>query len=248
MMRQATYRRPEAEQFMRDFYKDVSEKKTVARGARYRKGGSKSKKCSMSTDYMTQKQWKERNGPVMSYAMNQPIEWESFKKMPVDLQKAYVEGLDAKYNVNFASLSELFGVSKVTLKKTFDKNGLDFGFGTGKRMSAEQKKVWHEFIGLEEDSQADEEPEQPLFEAVEEVPEEVFPETVMSGLLPGEVIPKQSDDNPDPVTKCIMSDFSVNFSGRIDVDMIANSLRTILGSDSFGSLKIVYTAESSVES
>ena len=44
---------------MSDFEYDCWQRKRIAQQAKYRKCGSKSKKCSMSTDHMTQKQWKE---------------------------------------------------------------------------------------------------------------------------------------------------------------------------------------------
>lgn len=42
---------------MNDFDFDCLQKKRLAQQAKYRKRGSKSKKCTMSTDYMTTKQW-----------------------------------------------------------------------------------------------------------------------------------------------------------------------------------------------
>lgn len=57
---------------------DCLERKRLARQARYRKRGSKSKKCPMSTDYMTQKEWKERNGEVITMNLNRPVSWSVF--------------------------------------------------------------------------------------------------------------------------------------------------------------------------
>lgn len=47
---------------MNDFDYEVMQRKRLARQAFHRKSGSKSKKCPMSTDHMTRKQWLERCG------------------------------------------------------------------------------------------------------------------------------------------------------------------------------------------
>lgn len=239
MMRQATYR-TESEQFMRDFYKEVSEKKVVARGARYRKGGSKSRKCSMSTDYMTQKQWKERNGPIMSYSMTQPIDWNSFKKMPADVQEMYVKSMKEKFGANQTDLAEMFDVHPQTVRMVFKSLGLGKMFSRGgKLMNEEQKKVWHKFIGQEAEENAEEQVEAVVEETVDVIEEQP-------------VICEQTEEDDSDVCEsdvedtdaCLMSDFAVRFTGKIDVNMVANSLRTILGDHSVGSLKIIYTADS----
>lgn len=239
MMRQATYR-TESEQFTRDFYKEVSEKKVVARGARYRKGGSKSRKCSMSTDYMTQKQWKERNGPIMSYSMTQPIDWNSFKEMPADVQEMYVKSMKEKFGANQTDLAEMFDVHPQTVRMVFKSLGLGKMFSRGgKLMNEEQKKVWHKFIGREAEENAEEQVEAVVEETVDVIEEQ-----------PAICEQTEEDDSDvcesdvEDTVACLMSDFAVRFTGKIDVDMVANSLRTILGDHSVGSLKIIYTADS----
>ena len=72
---------------MSDFEYDCWQRKRIAQQAKYRKCGSKSKKCSMSTDHMTQKQWKERNGKVVTVNLNQPITWDDFKALTASMQE-----------------------------------------------------------------------------------------------------------------------------------------------------------------
>ena len=218
--------------YEKDFYKEISEQKRIARGAIHRKGGSKSKKCSMSTDYMTQKQWKERNGPVMSYAMNEPIAWESFKQMPKDLQEQYVKNLVEKYGATYTNLSELFEVSVTTIRKYFEKQEIIPGCQVGHRMNAAQRVVWAEFLGIEEEEESVEISEET------EVPEEIVEDTAES-----EKEPETETVKLEPAkSACEMNRFSVEFKGQIDVDMIANSLRMILGNTSNGKLRVEYYA------
>ena len=76
---------------MSDFEYDCWQRKRIAQQAKYRKCGSKSKKCSMSTDHMTQKQWKERNGKVVTVNLNQPITWDDFKALTASMQEEYLK-------------------------------------------------------------------------------------------------------------------------------------------------------------
>lgn len=55
---------------MNDFDYDCLQKKRLARQARYRKCGSKSRKCPLPTDNMTQEEWKERCGEVLTIKLN----------------------------------------------------------------------------------------------------------------------------------------------------------------------------------
>ena len=75
---------------MNDFDYEVMQRKRLARQAFHRKSGSKSKKCPMSTDHMTRKQWLERCGESVTYQLGKPMPWEEFKKMPVQIQKEYL--------------------------------------------------------------------------------------------------------------------------------------------------------------
>ena len=83
---------------MTDFEYECKKRKDLARQAKHRKCGSKSKKCSLSTDYMTNRQWKERNGTVMSINMNNPVSWEDFKGMSLQTQKDYISNIIDTYN------------------------------------------------------------------------------------------------------------------------------------------------------
>lgn len=90
---------------MNDFEWDVLQKKRIANSARRMKRGSKSRKCSLPSDHMTQAEWKRRNGKVSTYNLNQPMTWVEFKQMPLDLQQQYLDGLQQKFNVPLPKIS-----------------------------------------------------------------------------------------------------------------------------------------------
>ena len=78
---------------MNDFEFDCMQKKRLAHQAKYRKRGSKSKKCPMSTDHMTAKQWKERCGKIVTVKMDSPVSWASFKELSKSTQEEYIKNL-----------------------------------------------------------------------------------------------------------------------------------------------------------
>ena len=93
---------------MNDFDYDVMQKKRIARGASRMKRGSKSKKCTLPSDYLTAAQKRRLNGPVNTYKLDEPMSLESFKAMPEDLQKQYILGLQENYGANDEMIGKMF--------------------------------------------------------------------------------------------------------------------------------------------
>ena len=100
---------------MHDFDYDAMQKKRIARGASHMKRGSKSKKCTLPSDYLTDAQKRRLNGPVSTYKLDEPMSWESFKAMPEDLQKKYILNLQETYQANNDMLGKMFGVTGVSV-------------------------------------------------------------------------------------------------------------------------------------
>ena len=93
---------------MHDFDYDAMQKKRIARGASHMKRGSKSKKCTLPSDYLTAAQKRRLNGPVSTYKLDEPMNWESFKAMPEDLQKKYILRLQENYGANDEMIGKMF--------------------------------------------------------------------------------------------------------------------------------------------
>ena len=93
---------------MHDFDYDAMQKKRIARGASHMKRGSKSKKCTLPSDYLTAAQKRRLNGPVSTYKLDEPMSLESFKAMPEDLQKQYILGLQENYGANDEMIGKMF--------------------------------------------------------------------------------------------------------------------------------------------
>lgn len=206
---------------MTEFDYDCYRKKNVAHSAARRKGGSKSKKCSLPSDHMTQKQWKERCGQVMSYNIGRPMAWAEFSQLPKDLKEEYMNNLIEKYNANARTMAEVFGVSVATVFRVVKTDGLNVTFLKGKHPTGEKYEAFRKFMDGE--SGSDEEVAFDNIEVIEEYSEAVDPV--------GEV------------QKTKLDSFTMNFSGEINVDMLANSLRYILSGSKAAKIQIICELE-----
>lgn len=114
---------------------------------------------------------------------------------------------------NATSFAAMFGVQPLTIRRHIQMNKLNIKFPVGHSMSTAQKDAWDELLhGKTSDEDAEVE--------VEDVPATKLDEAAS----------KQSMD---------MKRFSLCFNGRIDVNMIANSLLHILGDNAVGEVEIV---------
>ena len=191
---------------MNDFDFDCLQKKRLAQQAKYRKRGSKSKKCTMSTDYMTTKQWKERCGKLVTIQKDRPVSWSTFKELSKQTQEEYLRGLMETYGANASSLGAMFRVKPLTVRRYIASRGLDISFPVGHSMTFEQRRMWEDFLSGEEKG------------------------------IPGDLPTAKRTEPDDKLMN--MSGFSVRFSGKIDINMISNSLISILGNDSVGEFEI----------
>ena len=205
---------------MTDFEYDVMQKKRIASQAKYRKRGSKSKKCSLPSDGMTKKQWKELCGPVVTYRMNEPLTWDELKSYPEDVQREYVTGLRNKYGVTSRCVAEMLGLKP----SSFYGLGFNGIFSRGYKMTPEQKAGWSQFVGSVEGT-TQQEAEKTQSQTAEEAPDTLI---------------------VSPATKAGMSFdmFTLGFSGDIDVNEIANSIRSLLGGRHAASIQVTVTLAS----
>lgn len=204
---------------MNDFDYDVMQKKRIARGAWNRKCGSKSKRCSLPSDKLTKKQWKERCGQVMSYEFGKPMVWKEFKEMPKHIQKEYIENLIQKFSITAADLARMLDVHPHTVYKLCDSDGINIKFTRGKRMNKEQKAAFDLFLG--KDQETSEPVHEELIDASEDCSEQPNdpPEFETTDI----VQIRKSRYNP-----MRLSDFNLNFDGEFNIDSLYNSLRYMI--------------------
>lgn len=225
---------------MNDFEYDCLQKKRIAGSARKRKVGSKSKKCSLPSDRLTKKQWKDKCGPVITYNLDLPMEWSDFKKMPADIQTEYIVKLQRRYGVTAVDLGAMFGVKSLAVRRHAETHGLSVTFPRGRAMCSREREDWDRFLSgtavTQENNAAE---EQVLMEEPIEAADDCHavaenPTTVVFNYEDAE-----SNNDGDVADGMSMKQFNIKFTGKIDVDRIANSLKLILGNNSSGELEII---------
>lgn len=167
----------------------------------------------MSTDHMTEKQWKERNGRVVSVSFDKPTSWDNFRELSKGAQEEYLRNLSTTYGANATNLAEMFNVSVSTIRRHIQSAGLDIKFHVGHSMNGEHRAAWEAFLGGPPAPQ-------PVHETASAARAEEPPRIHVD-------------------TSMRMNRFSLSFSGDINVDMIANSLKHILGGNATGQVEIV---------
>ena len=107
------------------FRQDIREKKSAGRGAFHKKNGSKSKKCTLPSDYMTRKEKMAMSGECKTYDMKKFYTHEEFKQFPDDIKLQYLNSLINRYDVTIAAIAEeLFHITPTGLYKYLRKHEL----------------------------------------------------------------------------------------------------------------------------
>ena len=206
---------------MNEFDYEVLQRKRIANSAKNRKNGSKSKKCSLPSDGMSHKQWKERNGEIVSVRMNQPMSWEQFKKLHRDSQQLYICTLQDLYDASINGIAAMFEISVNTLKRYTDKRGLAIRRNMSKRSQAQQE-VWRKFCKGEATPEQEAAPPQAA-DGAEAAGTEAPSETP-----PMVEIAPQSEAEPPRKAGMLLNSFTLQFSGEFDPEAVRNSLAMIL--------------------
>lgn len=93
-----------------EFNREVHERKQLTYGSRHRKCGSKSKKCTLPSDYMTKKEKEKMNGSVHVYRMGEMIPFDEFTTYPADIQQEYITSIQQKYNATKNMIANMFAI------------------------------------------------------------------------------------------------------------------------------------------
>lgn len=136
---------------MNDFDLDIVERKRLARSARCKKNGSKSRRCTLPSDNLSPAQLDAMNSPVSSWSMSQPMSWSVFKAAPHDVQQSYIDAAQDRFGVSLSVMSaELFGLAKTSLRGYLVKNNLKYSVQRGVRLSKLARGFWEEWLAGDE--------------------------------------------------------------------------------------------------
>lgn len=109
---------------MHDFDYDVLQKKRLARNAKYKKNGSKSKRCTLPSDYLTAKEKRALNGECKTYKMSAPMTYEEFKSMSYENQCEYIATLKNKFDITMVDLTKLFGCTYKSVQQYITRHNI----------------------------------------------------------------------------------------------------------------------------
>lgn len=172
-----------------EFKQDIKEKKSVGRNSRYMNRTGKGP-IKFPSDYLSNKEKKKLNGPVISYDMGKPMSYADFRKMPEEMQKMYLEGIVNKFHPTFRTISELFGIGESTLYYRMKQLGVKTTGAKGVLNKDFDEKAWDAWIA---DGKLPEEPAKPKKTAKSHTEkyelEEKVPLTHTSGVVIPDVIP-----------------------------------------------------------
>ena len=163
---------------------------------------------------MTQKQWKERCGDVVSYQLGKPIPWEEYKKLPQHIQKTYIDDLIEKFHPTATDLSKVFGATATTVAK-YLRNQFHIYFSPGRMMPKENITEFQRFLD-QSDGDAEAEVQETL----------TVPPAATSDSMTGAFI-RQEVERAKP-GEMSMTEFSLTFNGKFDPNMIHNSIASML--------------------
>ena len=103
---------------------DCKEKKSIAASAFKQRTHCGKGGCTLPHEFKTKKELKAMNGEVKNFNLNKPMYWDTFKSMPDDLKKEYINGLREKFDVPDMKIAEMFGVIPNTVSRFFKCYGL----------------------------------------------------------------------------------------------------------------------------
>ena len=98
------------------FQEDIRNRSIVKKGAIHKKNGSKSKRCTLPSDFLSAAQKRKKNGECVQMRMGEPIrDWKVFRSYPENLQAEYLNNLIDNYGARGCDLAEMFDISSPAL-------------------------------------------------------------------------------------------------------------------------------------
>lgn len=214
---------------MHDFDYDVKQKKQLARNAKYKKNGSKSKKCTLPSDFLSRKEKLKMNSEVKTYSMRVPYSWEEFKAMPLDIQREYLIHLRDTFGVKGPTIcKELFRTCGVCALRNYSYSHNNCFGGIFSKGSSHQTKeqiaAWKAFTS--------EPPSNPINRPSGRRIDTLFAEYKKPDST--NVSVAKEDEISTKSQKVKVSTCSITLSGPADVDSLCKSITNILNTQSNG--------------
>lgn len=131
----------------KELFEDLKARHAEASGARHKKNGSKRKGCTLPSDGLTRRQWEKLNGPVSSFAMNIPTDYETLSKQSHDIQKEYILNLLDRFNITSTKISQMLGISPTAGMSYIKSLGIKYmPRGAKLKNNKSEKAAWNYFL------------------------------------------------------------------------------------------------------
>jgi len=187
---------------------------------------------------------------IQDYPLATPKNWKEFKDMSRDLQEEYLILLHNVFGVTYKHIIKMLGVGYKTLYQYVKRSLTDFNPARCRELTTKELKLWNCF--LTNKLSFDE------ARRINLIPSEVgaveYKETVANNGF----VKHQSESSRINFSKSIpsskinlseivnLSDFSLTFKGKLNIDDIARALKFILGTESEGRIEILCELEKEV--
>ena len=159
----------------------------------------------------------------MSYAMNLPMDWSTFKSMPLDLQQSYLDGLHSRFGVGAATISrDLFERSNSGLSQYMKAKGLKPIGTKGTQLTNETRPLWENWLNppvevktetvVEDAPVTEDEPG----EKIDAEAELKALEEQIAAILAEPLVPASTITMEPRVRDFEVSDLSATFTGKFD--------------------------------
>lgn len=252
------------------FTQDVKERGKMKTGALHKKNGSKSKKCTLPSDYLTPAKQKKLNGECYSIKMDEPFRnWHGFRKLPESMQNAYLNHLIDKYRARGCDLAQMFGIATNNMFNYCYRMNPPVKFPYRGKGKHGVDPAWTEFIGQPETSSADDlrpsrsdwlKPKKTIIENDIKENIEMEEEVIKSVMVDGKPIPvvlEEGKENPldvstpnayaVPVSSPYLGVREMELTVTGSRQIILEMLNTALGGDCEYSVKIHMVKRSSAD-
>lgn len=135
------------------FEQTSRERKRNARGSFAKKGGSRSKRCSLPSDYLTEKQRKELNGPVETYDLivNAPITAEKWNRFHPLVKKSYIKTCFKQHHARLHDIAVMLGKTDSNFRKELRSYHIDVDALARESKAFRKRKPseeWMEFLKI----------------------------------------------------------------------------------------------------
>lgn len=206
------------------FSQTSKERKSLARCALSKKNGSKSRSCTLPSDFLTEKQWKERNGEVFTSNLDRPMSYAEWKTLAMVQKWAYIIMLYRDYGARTQDIADMFGVGPSNLIQIFKRYSVEYKALARESESFNRRNPCQKWLDFISENSAQDKPIDDRDETVCQIEDRTVsqPEPVPAeeavGFVRGLGGSLRFEGTPEAVFREVMRYLSPNAMYRMEID------------------------------